>query len=871
MLDLGVDLQEFLDRIDAAVAIFDAEGGIQILNRSGARLLAVDSEEARGQSTYDGWVVLDEQGSIIPTHLRPIPRVLATGQPVLKQVFGIVLKESGQRVWGEFSAQPIFGTEGKVRYVIATFIDLNERMRAEQALRESEERFRVAISGSSSGLYDADLNTGYVHYSPRFLDLMGFAEHPDELPPEMDEFERRLHPDDRGAALRVLEASLQEGAPFRTEFRMRKRDGSYAWYATNGSVDHDVSGQPVRLAGFITDITARKEAEKALRDSEARLRAINEASPMGIFVTDESGNCIYRNRVYQELTGLSTQESHGTGWIQAVHPDDRQRISTEWYEAVRANRPYEATFRYKRRDATTVWAYVKAARLVDHTAALGYVGVVEDITARKSAEEALRDERDLNAAILETTGALIMVLDRKGHIVRFNAQCEKVSGYPFVEVASKPFWERLVSPEDISSAKRFFRQIVTGRFPATEENHWTSRTGVQRLIAWSYTAILDAEDRVRYVVATGLDVTDQRATEREVRESNERFKGFSEASFEGIAVLRDDLIADVNPRLCEMLGYTRRELTGMKLSAFTADPKEAEVLRSRETAGQSPRQMHQVRLVRRDGGEFPAEIRSRTMQNDTGSAKVIAVRDITLRVTAENQLKESLDQLRILSGHLQAVREEERTRVAREVHDELGQLLTGIKLELFGLRDDIAKEVAGESVTTLQKDLDSIRGLVDQTIASVKRIATDLRPAILDTLGLVPALEWQTRDFEKRTGIMASFRSDVHNLPLDSDRTSAVFRIAQESLTNVARHSEATQVKVRLQTTGHMLVLRVEDNGIGLPTTDKVETTAFGIIGMRERATLLGGSITLTGRQQKGTKVVLKLPLPDRPIVETRK
>ncbi len=869
MLNLDPDLQDFLDQIDAAVGIFNADGSIRILNRAGARLLRVDPQAARGQTLYDSWDVLDQNGEVIPSYLRPIPQVLATGQPVTKQVFGIILQENGETVWGEFSAQPIFDKARKIRYVIATFIDLDERMRAEKALRESEERFRVAITGSRAGLYDADLTTGYVYYSPRFLDLLGFAEHPDELSPEMAEFERRLHPDDREEALNHLQEAIETEVPFHAEFRLRRRDGSYCWLTTNGRVERDLSGRAVRLAGFIADISDRKEAEEALRASEARLLAINEASPMGIFVTDDSGDCIYRNRIYQELTGLSAKEAHGTGWSKAVHPEDRTRIVTEWYEAVRESRPYEATFRFKRRDATTVWVHVKAARIVDNIVSLGYVGVVEDITARKYAEEALRDERDLNAAILDTTGALIMVLDRKGQIVRFNAQCEKVSGYGFADVAGRPFWEQLIARRDVPSMRRFFRQIVAGQFPGHEERSWVSRMGETRLIAWSHTAILDPEGEVRYVVATGLDVTDQRATEREVRESNERFKGFSEAAFEGIAVLRGEVIADANTRLCEMLGYSRTELTGISLNAFGVNPTDVEALQAREIGGQSPRQVHQVRFKRRDGTEFPAEIRSRTVQNHHGPAKVIAVRDITLRVSAENQLKESLEQLRILSGHLQAVREEERTRVAREVHDELGQLLTAIKLELFGLRDDIAQAVPEETFNTLQKDLNSIRGLVDQTIASVRRIATDLRPAILDTLGLVPALEWQARDFARRTGIVASFQSDVLNLSLNSERTSAVFRIAQESLTNIARHSQATQVKVRLQTTGDFLVLHVEDNGVGLPETADTKPAAFGLIGMRERATLLGGSITITGRKGKGTKVVLKLPLRDRAALPT--
>lgn len=226
------------------------------------------------------------------------------------------------------------------------------------------------------------------------------------------------------------------------------------------------------------------------------------------------------------------------------------------------------------------------------------------------------------------------------------------------------------------------------------------------------------------------------------------------------------------------------------------------------------------------------------------------------RQRAEDKLRKSLDQLRALSSYLQYVREEERTRIAREVHDELGQALTGLKLDLSWLATKLARnrEPVQEKVKTMTEH-------IDETIQTVRRIATELRPGILDSLGLIAALEWQANEFQSRTGIPCVVTTTVAETLWDQQFSTGVFRIFQETLTNVIRHAKATRVDVTFAEEGDSLVLTVSDNGRGISEEEIANTRSIGLVGMRERARLIGGELVLLGSPGQGTTVTLRVPL----------
>ena len=269
------------------------------------------------------------------------------------------------------------------------------------------------------------------------------------------------------------------------------------------------------------------------------------------------------------------------------------------------------------------------------------------------------------------------------------------------------------------------------------------------------------------------------------------------------------------------------------------------------------------RFRRADGSDAYVLDRGFVLRDGEGRAvRVVgALIDLTEQKRAESEIAAAYDQLRGLTLRLERTKEDERKRIARELHDEFGQLLTGLKLDLSSLGKHLAQHASTLQPEVIEK-LDSIGALVDDSIQLVRKVASSLRPGILDDLGLVPALQWQAREFEERAGIPceAVLSPDLSQRELDPDRSTALFRIAQELLTNVMRHAHASRARLVLREETDGLLLEVSDNGVGISEQDHVNPTTLGLLGMWERVALFGGTLHIHGAPDKGTTVQAWIP-----------
>jgi len=398
------------------------------------------------------------------------------------------------------------------------------------------------------------------------------------------------------------------------------------------------------------------------------------------------------------------------------------------------------------------------------------------------------------------------------------------------------------------------------------------------------------------------DVTDRIHAERTLRESEERFRLLVEGVQE-YAIFQLDPVGNVgswNAGAQRLKGYDSAEIIGHHFSIFY--PQEDQMKNKPRDilarAAQQGRTEDEGWRVRKDGSRFWANVvvtalrdangsllgfakltRDTTENREQAEAQTKAKELLELRVEqrtavltrlnnemrteiadrqhAEEELRKSRDQLRALAARLQSVREEERTYIAREIHDELGQACTAIKMDLALIGRKLAKQQ-----TALRTKVDSSIQLVDGTIATLRRIASELRPRTLDDLGLPSALEAHAQEFEGRTGIHCSVILPPEPLTLDTDRSTAIFRIFQESLTNVARHAHATRVEARLRRDNDRIIFQVFDNGTGFDPDVARARKSLGLIGMQERALLLNGDFKTEGAPGSGTTMTLTIPLP---------
>jgi signal transduction histidine kinase len=231
---------------------------------------------------------------------------------------------------------------------------------------------------------------------------------------------------------------------------------------------------------------------------------------------------------------------------------------------------------------------------------------------------------------------------------------------------------------------------------------------------------------------------------------------------------------------------------------------------------------------------------------------IAAVRDISERKQAEEALRNSQAQLRALSARLQSVREEESERIAREIHDELGQALTGLNMDLIWIQQKLEEEKSPLLHSQFQRRIKTMKTLLQTTVRSVQRISTELRPAILDNLGLTAALEWQAEEFEAHSGIRCQWKPKPATATLNRDQATALFRIFQEILTNVARHAQARSGKLKLVQNHGELILEVADDGKGFNEKKLLPHKSLGLLGMRERAAFIGGRVEVIKSQKHG-------------------
>src|SRR5688572_9185635 len=317
----------------------------------------------------------------------------------------------------------------------------------------------------------------------------------------------------------------------------------------------------------------------------------------------------------------------------------------------------------------------------------------------------------------------------------------------------------------------------------------------------------------------------------------------------------------VNSQFLQTTGYTRGEVVGKTALDLGMWPNPE----NRQAVMQKLKEKGTVRgfevFLRTKAGEDRVLLLSiEQIELDGQSCLLHSGQDITDRTRAEIAVRSSEERLRALSARLRSAREEEGTRIAREIHDELGGALTGLKWELGGIAQSLAESPGGANDAIVQR-ISRMTDLIDMTITTVRRISTDLRPSVLDDLGLIAAIEWQAKQFQARTGILCECRTASDALDLDRDQATAVFRIFQEILTNVLRHSGATHVWVEVRKEQSKFVLEVTDNGRGITERDKAGSGSLGLLGMRERAVLAGGDVSIRGVEGRGTSVVVRVPV----------
>jgi len=477
----------------------------------------------------------------------------------------------------------------------------------------------------------------------------------------------------------------------------------------------------------------------------------------------------------------------------------------------------------------------------------------------------------LNGIIQSTMDAIITV-DEHQNIVIFNPAAEHMFGCHAADVIGTPL-EQFIPARHRETHRAHVRQfgdtgVTMRRMGGSAEIVGLRADGTEFPVEASISQATVAGKKLftvilRDVTARQRDTIARKHAEDALHDSAERYQRLVELVPDAIWVERENRIAFVNRACISLLGAESDEQV-LKRSPldFIHPDFHASAAERRKRLANAPaaNPLMEKKIVRVDGRVIDVEIAEASF-HDEGSVPILAVlRDVTERKRAEREVHESRQQLRELSASLQAVREEEKARIARELHDELGQALTGLKMDLA----QIVGMLEPEQVDIVKR-ADAMRSLIESTVASVRRLATELRPLMLDDLGLIATMGWLANDFAKRTGIAVDVRLPEPDFEADPDLCTTLFRVLQEALTNVARHAHASNVTVSLTEEDGVVRLEVHDDGKGIDPAPHGRRKSFGLLGMRERAGMLGGHVTINSNPGAGTSVLLAIPRSGEP------
>ena len=752
---------------------------------------------------------------------------------------------------------------------VAIIQDITERLRAEHAVRDNEARLMGLINAAMDGIITIDENQNVVLFNPAAetifrcsrAEVIGKSIHqfiPERFLATHDQRVRQFA--NSGTSIRQMGERSQvtglrrDGTEFPAEAAILKVQVGDRWYFTV----------------ILRDISERKRSEVALRESEGRLRLFVQMSNIGFWDWNLTTNQVYFSPEWKRQLGYADDELPNCHeeWESRLHPDDlvlALAAVSDFRTGRRDN--YDIEFRLRHKDGSWRWILARADMIHgDDGLPIRMMGCHVDITERKQNEQALCDAERQLRRVLNTLPAMVGILAPDGTVLGGNLLASEVFGVPVEEALGQPFadiypWR---SSPALQSQLRAALQRAAGGDTVRYDAELPSRSGPTIVADVWISPLKDEAGRVTHLITSGIDITDRKRMEMALQESAASLAAAQERAKMGSWEL--DLSTQSGWWSHGMFRLFDRD-------AALGPPTFSEFLELVHPDDRQPLIDSQKRLIetgQNGTGDFrsnPAHGVSRffsygihCLHDERGRTVRLAgtLQDITERKLADDELAESRQRLEIMSRQLIAAQESERRHLARELHDEIGQSLTGIKLNLKALQQPTLASKSSSLV-------DDTIAVVDQTLEQVRGLALNLRPSLLDEIGLVAALRWCLDRQSQRAGFAPQFVAEASVSGASPEINSACFRIVQESLTNIARHAKARHVRVELRQDDRELELLVRDDGIGFDIPAARNRTAhgesLGLLGMEERVRLIGGQIEIVSVPSQGTTIRVRIPL----------
>ncbi len=744
-------------------------------------------------------------------------------------------------------------------------IHQKELLEASIKIDDSEKKYRSLYNSIRDAILVADTERKIIHCNQAFFDLFGYTLDDIQGKPTAYVYESEDEFEKMGQKIKDNVGNKN----FLYVVKYKKKSGEV--FAGETSVFHlyNETGKVSGFIGMIRDVTERLQAEAKLRKSQRQLSNLMSNLPGMAYrcKNDNEWTMEFTSEGAKELTGYLPDElifNATISYDQIIYPEDRHLVRKVVEQAIPQNRPFELEYRILTKSGDIKWVW-EQGQVVPHNdgEAETLEGIVLDITKRKATERELRESEQKFNAFMTYLPGFVYLKDENGRHIYMNRLLLELLGIKETEYLGKTNKE-LLPGRDIDAIDENDRKILKTGEPAQFEEQIEDDGELKTYLSTKFPVRL--ENKGIFLGGISLDITERKLAQLELQRTKNLLETIYNNLTEAVFVIHPEerKITSCNKAVETIYGYKREELIDKSSEILHLDKSHFKkfVNRAKPVLDKNGIFQFETETKRKDGKIIHIEHTVSTIESEQGWRRGVlsVIRDITKQKQFIKELKESQEQLRSLAGHLQQIREHEREAIARDMHDDLGQLLTSLKMDLTILEREFARDKSPDQ-TDIVNEIKKMKELIDITITKVRQLIRELRPEVLDNLGLLDAIEWQIEEFMSRTGIKCNIRKGVKDIQLDKEKEIAIFRIVQEALTNVARHAHADKVTINIRKKNHDIHISIKDNGIGIDEEKLRKEQTFGLLGIKERAFIVGGEVKVSGVKNRGTTLTVNIPL----------
>jgi PAS domain S-box-containing protein len=784
---------------------------------------------------------------------------------------------------------------GNAVRIIGTDTDVTVRKTAERARRDAEERWQFALEGAGDGVWDWHLPSGRVFYSRRWSEMLGYTE--DEIEPSPRAWDVRVHPEDRAEVLQRLNACLAGETPyFESEYRIRRRDGTWCWVRARGKVvSRDAAGTAIRIIGTNADLTARREAEMALREAESRWQFALESAGQGVWDWDIDTGRVYRSPRHLEAIGYAPGELPDTheAWTALIHPDDAASAIASLYRHLSGTTPeHAARYRLHHREGHWVWCEARA-RVVQRDRdgrPLRVIGAIRDV----SAEHAAAAERErLIAERAEIEGLLKLALDRApvgvlmndldGRITYWNETCERIFGYTAAEAIGRNSLELFVPPDARTYVEGIMERLRSGDVNAHGLNDAIHKDGRRVVTEWRNTPLTDPQGRVTSLLSMAIDITERTHAEEAIRDSEARYRGLLEVAPDGVVVLHEGRIQYANETMARIARVARpSDLVGCEFLPLFAEAERAPLAaRFERLAGEiGPGSSGEYRMVAPDGALTEVDMRTASYRwknevylqavvRDNTARKLIHRRVLQINVELERRVAARTAELQAAVGELESFS----YSVAHDLRAPLRAIDGHARILAEDLGEMVCPAGVDRSVSRIRANIARMSDLIDDLLAYARVGRRELAVGEVDLAEVV-------RDVvEEVHGAYPLTAFDVGVLPRVEGDATLLRQVFTNLIVNACKFSAkhaSPEVRIGSGAGDAEHVCYVRDNGVGfsmeyahklfgmfqrLHAPNEFEGTGVGLAIVQRAVQRHGGRVWAESEPDRGATFHVALPI----------